>query len=204
MLQLQARQPRLDKSLNPDSVLQSQQQLLNLKAAHGRTRYALHTLQDRAAAYSDPDYVQYSQGFAEMLAEMEDIAELQRNHGAPTVLQLQQLHDAAARRVLFARTEEAVTALNREAAARAKVLLQSEQPALDSTQRRLEQLRKQMQGFSWRYPPRDYVAWRFKGQIKAARSPWSRTPGVRRKGPQARRGVEQGQQPGLPPPLLGR
>lgn len=204
-LQLQARQPRVDKSLNPDSVLQSQQQLLNLKAALGRTRFTLHTLQDRAAAYSDRDYVQYTQVFAEFLSEVEDLAELQHHYGAPCVLQLQKLQEAAARRVLFARSEDAVSALHREAGARAKALLQSERPVLDRTKQRVEQLRARMQGFGWRYPPTQFVAWRFKGASKGVRSPWGRTPGVQRREPQARlRGEQQQQQqPGAPPPLLG-
>jgi hypothetical protein len=205
-LQLQARQPRVDKSLNPDSVLQSQQQLLNLKAALGRTRSTLHTLQDRAAAYSDRDYVQHTRVFADFLSEIEDLAELQHNHGAPCVLQLQKLQEAAARRVLFARTQDAVSALHCEAGARAKALLQSEQPLLDSTKQRVEQLRAHMQAFDWRYPPSQFVAWRFKGAGKGARSPWGRTPGVQRREPKARfRGEQQlqQQQPGAPPPLLG-
>lgn len=194
----------MDKSLNPDSVLQAQQELQNLKAAMGRSRYSLHTLQDRAAAYSDGDYVQYSRGCARLLSEMEAVADLQRSHTAPVVLQLQQLQDAAARRVLFARSEEAVTALNREAAARAKHVLQAEQAALDDSKQRLEQLRRDMEGFAWRYPPAQYIAWRFKGALRSARSPWSRTPGVGRKEPRVRQRVQQLQPPpGSPPPLLG-
>lgn len=193
----------MDRSLNPDSVRQTQQQLLNLKAALGRTRYTLHTLQDRAAAYSDRDYVQYSQGFAELLSEMEGLADLQRDHAVPVVLKLHQLQEAAARRVLFARTQQAVVALQREAAVLVQHVLQSEQQALDSSKQRLDQLRKGMQDCSWRYPPPPYIAWRFKGQPKGAKPPWARTPGVQRKEPKARQGVEQLPQPGAPPPLLG-
>lgn len=193
----------MDKSLNPDSVLQVQQQLLNLKAALGRTRSTLHTLQDHAAAYSDSDYVQYSQAFAALLSEMEDLAELQRSHSTSAVLQLQELQDAAARRVLFARTAEAVAALNREAAARTQVLLAAERPALDSVKTRLQRLRQQMQDFGWRYPPGELIAWRFKGVPKGGRSPWSRNPGVQRREPRARQRVQQlQQQPGAGPPLL--
>lgn len=202
-VQLQTRQPRVDKTLNPDSVLQVRQQLLNLKAALGRTRHTLHTLQDRAAAYSDSDYVQYSQAFAALLSEMEDLAELQRSHSTMAVLQLQELHDAAARRVLFARTSEAVAALHREAAARTQALLAAERPALDSVKQRLERLRQRMQDFDWRYPPGEFVAWRFKGVPRGGRSPWSRNPGVQRREPRARQRVQQlQQQPGAPPPLL--
>ena len=201
--QLQARQPRVDKSINPDSVLQAQQELQNLKAALGRSRYSLHTLQDRAAAYSDRDYVQYSQAFSRLLTDLGDVAELQRSHAAPAVLQLQQLHDVAARRVLFARTEEAVVALHRETATRVQILLKAEQGLLDSSKQRLNQLRKEMQGFEWRYPPAPYIAWQFKGALKGARSPWTRTPGVGRREPKERQRGQQLQQPGAPPPLLG-
>jgi hypothetical protein len=202
-VQLQTRQPRVDKSLNPDRVLEVQQQLLNLKAALGRSRYTLHTLQDRAAAYSDGDYVQYSQHFADLLSEMEDLADLQRNNSSTAVLRLQELQDAAARRVLFARTPEAVSALHREAAARAQALLASECPALECVKQRLDRLRRRMQQeFDWRYPPGEFVAWRFKGAPKTARSPWSRNPGVQQREPRARQRVQQLQQPGTPPPLL--
>lgn len=202
-LQLQARQPRVDRTLNPENVLETQQQLLNLKAGMGRTRYTLHTLQDCAAAYGDRDYVQYSQGFADMLTEMEGLADLQREHAAPLVLQLQQLQEAAARRVLFARTEETVAALNREATARAQHMVQSEQAGLDSIKQRLDRLKQYMQQYDWRYPPAPYFAWRYKGTPKGFRNPWTRTPGVQRREPKMRQNIEQLQQPGAPPPLLG-
>jgi hypothetical protein len=83
-----------------------------------------------------------------------------------------------------------------------QLLMQQRHEALDSSKQQLEQLRACMRGFAWRYPSPQYVAWRFKGVPKGSRSPWGRTPGIERKEPRVRQGVQQLQQPGLPPPLL--
>lgn len=202
-MQLQTRRPRMDRSLNPDRVQEVEQQLLNLKGALGRSRVSLHTLQDNAAAYSDRDYVQYSQGLATLLADMEGLADLQRSHGTSVLLELHEIQESAARQMLFVGTRESEASLRKNAAAQAQHVLGREWQALERMQQQAKQLTARMKRFAWRYPPTPYISWRFKGTRQGAITPRMRIPGVQQKQPKARRHMQQVQLPGTPPQLLG-
>jgi hypothetical protein len=202
------------RPVNPDALAELQQQLLNLKAALGRSRHALHSLQDKAAAYSDADYVQYSQQCNVVLAAMEELADAYRSQGLPLAAQLQAVQEATARRVLFATTEAAVAALQAATAVHVQQLLQQRQPGWDAACAQTQQLRQRMQReMAWRYPPREHIVWRFKGRPRgfggsSARPPlWGYASGLKQQRPPAVRqarvpralgeGGQQQQQPGV-------
>lgn len=194
---MQATSQQGSKPVDPDDLAASQQLLLNFKADLGRTRHLLHTLQDKAAAYSDSDYVAYSSSFAGILLELDTAADALRCHAIPLVLQLQQVREATARRVLFAQAEAAVEALQRNEARQVARLLEAQQPAWQATCQRLQGLRQRMRtGLAWRYPPPEHIVWRFKGRWgqQQQRPLWGYMGGLKQRVPVARQGVQQ-----LPP-----
>jgi hypothetical protein len=215
------------RPVNPDALAELQASLLNLKAGVGRSRALLHSLQDKAAAYSDSDYVQHSQQYEAVLSRMDSLADAYRSQAVPLVLQLQALRDATARRVLFATSQEAVAALQQQGAARMAQLQAQRGPGWAAASGEARALRQHMQeALAWRYPPREHIVWRFKGRRRlygypaggggsaggsdGGRPLWGHMSGLQQRRPRLRADVEQlpapqQQQPAAapaPPPLL--
>ncbi|WIA37722.1 hypothetical protein OEZ86_014603 [Tetradesmus obliquus] len=164
----------------PESLQQAQEELLLLKASLGTTRSQLAALQAKARAYSDTDYLSYSSTFADLLQEMQAVADVLRQQQAPLVHRMQEVQEAAARRALFAPSAAAAAAAQREAAAAVAAELARAGPACKEAMQRLKHMQQEMQqGLDWRYPPREYVLWRFKGRPGASKPPLA-MPGLRR------------------------
>jgi predicted nucleic acid-binding Zn-ribbon protein len=175
----------------PESLQQAQQELANLKSSLGATRSQLAALQAKARTYSDTDYLQYSSSFDDLLAEMQALADVVRQQQAPLVHRLQDAQEVAARRALFAPTSAAAAAAQAEAAAAVRAELARAGPTSRDAAVRLSSLRREMQQeLSWRYPPREYVLWRFKGRPGASKPPLA-MPGLKRAVPAVRQGVQQ-------------
>jgi hypothetical protein len=179
----------------PESLQQAQQELLHLKASLGTTRSQLAALQAKARTYSDADYLSYSSRFAGVLQEMQETADIVRQHQAPLVHRIQEAQEAAARRALFAPTAAAAAAAQSEAAAAVAAELARAGPVCKDAARRLKSVQQEMQQqLDWRYPPREYVLWRFKGRPGASKPPLA-MPGLKRAVPAVRQGVQQLPQP---------
>lgn len=175
----------------PESLRQAQQELADLKASLGATRSQLAALQGKARTYSDTDYAEYASRFEALLLEMQALADVLRQQQAPLVHRMQDAQEAAARRALFAPTSAAAAAAQAEAAAAVGAELSRAGPMCRDTARRLSSMRQEMQQqLAWRYPPREYVLWRFKGRPGASRPPLS-MPGMKRAAPAVRQAVQQ-------------
>ncbi|KAF6253450.1 hypothetical protein COO60DRAFT_1703798 [Scenedesmus sp. NREL 46B-D3] len=175
----------------PESLRQAQQELADLKASLGATRSQLAALQGKARTYSDTDYAEYASRFEALLLEMQALADVLRQQQAPLVHRMQDAQEAAARRALFAPTSAAAAAAQAEAAAAVGAELSRAGPMCRDTARRLSSMRQEMQQqLAWRYPPREYVLWRFKGRPGASRPPLS-MPGLKRAAPAVRQAVQQ-------------
>lgn len=184
--------------VSDDSLAAVQQELLGLKSDIGKAASLLQQLQAKARCYSDPDYVAYSQAFLPLLQQMDGIADVARQQQVQLIAEVQDIAAEAARKVLFARSVAAAAALRQEAAAAARERLQQAAPAWAEVAEQMRGLRQHLQegGVAWRYPPEEFILWRFKGGARASRPPLV-MPGLQRQLPTARQGVQQL----LPPPL---
>lgn len=179
--------------VDPENLQQAQQELLQLKSSMGAVRKQLEQLHVKARSYSDTDYLQYSSAFEPFLTDIDQLCDIARVQQIELVLRVQGLREQAARKVLFARTADAVQAVQQAADEAVQQAVQQQQPQWRAVQLQVKALKQQMQGLAWRYPPPQYVLWRFKGRFKASKPPLV-LPGLRRQVPRVRQGVEQ-----LPP-----
>jgi hypothetical protein len=175
----------------PESLQQAQQELANLKSSLGATRSQLAALQAKARTYNDTDYLEYSSCFDDLLLEMQSLADVVRQQQAPLVHRMQDAREVAARRALFAPTSAAAAAARDEAAAVVRAELARAGPMSRDAARRLSNMRRELQQeLDWRYPPREYVLWRFKGRPGASKPPLAMS-GLKRAVPAVRQGVQQ-------------
>jgi hypothetical protein len=175
----------------PESLQQAQQELANLKSSLGETRSQLGSLQAKARTYSDTDYVAYSSRFDDLLLEMQLLADVVRQQQAPLVHRMQDAREVVARRALFAPTSAAAAAAQEESAAVVRAELARTGAMRRDAAQRLSNMRREMQQeLDWRYPPREYVLWRFKGRPGASKPPLA-MPGLKRAVPAVRQGVQQ-------------
>jgi hypothetical protein len=178
--------------VSSDMLQQAQQELLHLKAAIGRAAVLLHQLQAKAKAYSDLDYCQYSEQLVPLLQLMNSTCDIARQQQVQLVRDVQEVVAQAAEDVVFARSAAAAASVRQQAAKAVQQQMQEQQPLWKQASQHMQELKQQLQqdGISWRYPPEEYILWRFKGRPGASR-PALHLAGLDRKLPTARQGVEE-------------
>lgn len=205
--------------LSTDHVLQAQKELLQLKAAIGRTNKQLKDLQSNAHAYSDADYCQYSMQFEPLLQQMSELCDTAREDQIGLILEIQGLLDDASRRVLYARSASAA-AIWQETQQRVQQRCVDQHLIWQLVKKQVRGLYQKMrcqQGLNagpvrsqedkqsqrqaavgsggsniveWRYPPSQYILWRYKGRVGASKPPLE-MPGLSRTMPEIRQSSRQ-------------
>jgi hypothetical protein len=158
-----------DRLLPAQGLEEAAQQLQTLKSAAGRCRTQLHALRRKAQAYSDADYVAYTEPMRDMLREVYRMADVLLEHYIP------HLHKVGELQVRSARL--AGLQLDVDAQQLTKLWQQHQQQARHKfTPCELPSV-LDWEAFSWRYPPNEYVWVKPKGVAAADQRRPLRLPG---------------------------